>query len=71
MLIKLKEKNDIEWNISDIELKNLGKQLKNYSGSDIKNFFKEASMMPMRKIHPSKIKTVNKSEILPVVISDF
>ena len=55
----------------DVDLNNIARQLGGYSGADITNVCRDASMMSMRRkiagLKPSEIRNLDKSELdLPV-----
>ena len=60
----------------DVDLKTISRKLGGYSGADITNVCRDASMMSMRRkiagLKPSEIKNLDKSELdLPVTKQDF
>ncbi|XP_040583239.1 katanin p60 ATPase-containing subunit A-like 1 [Lepeophtheirus salmonis] len=60
----------------DVILKNIAKKLGGYSGADITNVCRDASMMSMRRkiagLRPSEIRNLDKEELdLPVTMQDF
>jgi len=60
----------------DVELKTIARRLGGYSGADITNVCRDASMMSMRRkiagLRPSEIKNLDKNELdLPVTKQDF
>ena len=60
----------------DVELKYIARRLGGYSGADITNVCRDASMMSMRRkiagLKPSEIRNLDKAELdLPVTKQDF
>ena len=60
----------------EVNLKQIARKLGGYSGADITNVCRDASMMSMRRkiagLKPSEIKNLDKSELdLPVTKQDF
>ena len=60
----------------DVELKYIARRLGGYSGADITNVCRDASMMSMRRkiagLKPSEIRNLDKDELdLPVTKQDF
>ncbi|XP_021940037.1 katanin p60 ATPase-containing subunit A-like 1 isoform X1 [Zootermopsis nevadensis] len=60
----------------DVDLKDVAMKLKGYSGADITNVCRDASMMSMRRkiagLRPDQIKQLPKEELdLPVTVQDF
>ena len=60
----------------DVELKFIARRLGGYSGADITNVCRDASMMSMRRkiagLKPSEIRNLDKAELdLPVTKQDF
>lgn len=60
----------------DIDLKFIAKRLGGYSGADITNVCRDASMMSMRRkiagLRPSEIRNLDQAELdLPVTKQDF
>merc|ERR1712142_82258 len=70
--INLKEVKTVD----DLDLKTIARRLGGYSGADITNVCRDASMMSMRRkiagLRPSEIKNLDKNELdLPVTKQDF
>ena len=60
----------------DVELKYIARRLGGYSGADITNVCRDASMMSMRRkiagLKPSEIRNLDRNELdLPVTKQDF
>lgn len=61
----------ISHNLNDEDINNIAEQSKGYSGADMSNLCKEASMGPIRSIPFSQLENIKKEDVRQVTIDDF
>ncbi|KAK9296557.1 hypothetical protein QLX08_009410 [Tetragonisca angustula] len=58
-------------NLTDEDINNVAEQSKGYSGADMSNLCKEASMGPIRSIPFSQLENIRKEDVRQVTVDDF
>lgn len=61
----------ISHNLNEEDINNIAEQSKGYSGADMSNLCKEASMGPIRSIPFSQLENIKKEDVRQVTIDDF
>ncbi|XP_017794828.1 PREDICTED: fidgetin-like protein 1 [Habropoda laboriosa] len=61
----------IPHNLSEEEVNNIAEQSQGYSGADMSNLCKEASMGPIRSIPFSQLEDIRKEDVRQVTLDDF
>ncbi|XP_076163107.1 fidgetin-like protein 1 isoform X2 [Ptiloglossa arizonensis] len=61
----------IPHNLTEEDVNNVAQQSKGYSGADMSNLCKEASMGPIRSISFSQLENIRKEDVRQVTIDDF
>ncbi|CAK9815634.1 Fidgetin-like protein 1 [Anthophora quadrimaculata] len=61
----------IPHNLSEEEVNSIAEQSKGYSGADMSNLCKEASMGPIRSISFSQLENIRKEDVRQVTVDDF
>nr|XP_034191048.1 fidgetin-like protein 1 [Osmia lignaria] len=61
----------IPHNLNEEDVNNIAEQSKGYSGADMSNLCKEASMGPIRSIPFSELENIRKEDVRQVTVDDF
>lgn len=61
----------ISHNLNEEDINNIAEQSKGYSGADMSNLCKEASMGPIRSIPFSQLENIKKEDVRQITIDDF
>ncbi|XP_003704128.3 fidgetin-like protein 1 [Megachile rotundata] len=61
----------ISHNLDEEDVNNIAEQSKGYSGADMSNLCKEASMGPIRSIPFSQLENIKKEDVRQVTVDDF
>ena len=70
MMKKLRDKPGVRWNVSDDELREIAKELKWFSGSDLAAVCREAALMPLRDLG-HHVHEVASTSVRPVEKADL
>ncbi|OAD53839.1 Fidgetin-like protein 1 [Eufriesea mexicana] len=61
----------VQHNLTENDVDNVAEQSKGYSGADMSNLCKEASMGPIRSIPFSQLENIRKEDVRQVTVDDF